>query len=101
MIKTLFSKMERFLIRNNKRFVINTDSSDGDSSSDSKTGDYMLEGINGHQDQRFSLLLEETGIPFAFDDEPPDDSSQRDIQVQAKVKSNLSTDFSFKENPFR
>ena len=92
--------MERFLIRNNKRFVIGTDLSDG-ASSDSKTGDCMLEGINGHQDQRFSLLLEETGIPFAFDDEPPDDSSQRDIQVQAKVKSNLSTDFSFKENPFR
>ena len=32
-MKALFSKIERFLIRNNKKFVIQTDSSDGESSS--------------------------------------------------------------------
>ena len=33
-IKSLFSKVERFLIRNNKRFVIGTDSSDEESSTE-------------------------------------------------------------------
>ena len=57
-IKSLFSKVERFLIRNNKRFVIGTDSSDGESSSERIVRDPMFENMNEHQDQRFSHLLE-------------------------------------------
>ena len=33
-IKALFSKVERFLIRNNKKFVLKTDTSDGEISSE-------------------------------------------------------------------
>ena len=57
-IQSLFSKVERFLIRNNKRFVIETDLSDGESSSELIVKEPMLENVSEHQDQRFSLLLE-------------------------------------------
>ena len=57
-IQSLFSKVERFLIRNNKRFVIETDLSDGESSSELIVKEPMLENVSEHQDQRFSHLLE-------------------------------------------
>ena len=69
-ISALFSKVERFLIKNNKRFVIQTDSSDADSSSSPVTREQMHENINDHQYQKFAYLLEQTGLPLAFEDEP-------------------------------
>ena len=45
-INSLFSKVERFLIRNNRRFVIGTDSSDGESSSECIMREPMLETIH-------------------------------------------------------
>ena len=72
MVKALFSKMERFLIRKNKRFVIQTDSSDRYTSSDNTAGDCTHEGLIEPQDQRFSMLIEDTRIPSAVIDEPPD-----------------------------
>ena len=70
-IKSLFSKVEKFLIRNNKRFVIKSDSSDSETSSDLIVQDHMSEKINEFQDQRLSYLLEQTGNFKAPDDEPP------------------------------
>ena len=45
-IKTLFSKVERFLIRNNKKFVIGTDSDDDESSSNLDTREPMNLKVN-------------------------------------------------------
>ena len=56
-ISALFSKVERFLIRNNKKFVLKTDSSDSDSSSNPVTREHMHGIINEHQDKKFTLLL--------------------------------------------
>ena len=47
-IKSLFSKVERFLIRNNKRFVIGADSSDCESSSELILREAKFENINEH-----------------------------------------------------
>ena len=47
-IKSLFSKVERFLIQNNKRFVIGADSSDCESSSELILREAKFENINEH-----------------------------------------------------
>ena len=70
-ISALFSKVERFLIRNNKKFVLKTDSSDSDSSSNPVTREHMHGIITEHQDQKFTLLLKQTGLPLTSEDEPP------------------------------
>ena len=58
-IKALFSKIERFLIRNNKKFVIQTDSSDSESSSVIAQSEIKqeLEFESKSKNSRFQQLL--------------------------------------------
>ena len=57
-LKVLFTKVEMFLIRNNRKFLIETDKSDGRSSLEKARVSKKQElGLN------FKKLLDETGIP--------------------------------------
>ena len=69
-LKALFTKPERFLIRNNKRFVITSDESDKSFS----LSTYRKEHIKGKEEflgHKFEDLIEKTGIPLAVKTDYP------------------------------
>ena len=71
MLKTLFTKPERFLIHNNKRFVITSDESDKSVSLSTikKENIQKKSEFLGH---RFEDLIEKTGIPLAVETDHPE-----------------------------
>ena len=58
MLKTLFTKAERFLIRNNRSFVIDSDESDSRHSRNSSKRKLKQDIVNEIQSQRFNDLLD-------------------------------------------
>ena len=65
--KTLFSKAERFLIRNNRIFVIKASESDGFKGND----DQDEKSLNEDLGKRYYDLLDETGLPRTLVDGVP------------------------------
>ena len=64
-INTIFSQMERFLLKNNRAFVLNTDQSSDAQSQSTKMSNQTYRGeIN---QKWFTRLLEETGVPSRKD----------------------------------
>ena len=61
-LKALFSKAERFLIRNNKRFVIDHEAKNNNRSLDSDFYETFSEAQLTSKNSRSEWLLEETGI---------------------------------------
>ena len=57
-LKTLFTKAERFLIRNNRSFVIDSDESDSRHSKNSAKRKLKQDIVNEIQSQRFNDLLD-------------------------------------------
>ena len=60
-MKILFSKTERFLIRNNRKFVINS-SENTSTDSDSTDKDFSENSIKQGFDTRFKQLLKDTDL---------------------------------------
>ena len=60
-MKILFSKTERFLIRNNRKFVINS-SENTSTDSDSTDKDFSENSIKQGFDPRFKQLLKDTDL---------------------------------------
>ena len=69
-MKTLFSKAERFLIRNNRNFIISTDRDNQTNADKSRKMNQLEEFEFEAQNQRFIDLLSETGILEVDDDDP-------------------------------
>ena len=80
--KTLFSKAERFLIRNNKMFVIKATES-GD---DFKGNGYQDEkSLNEDLGKRYYDLLDETGVPRTLVDGVPIDTGHNELQFNTRL----------------
>ena len=80
--KTLFSKAERFLIRNNRTFVIKASESDGFKGNDDQDETALNEDLG----KRYYDLLDETGLPRTLVDGVPIETSPNALQFNTRVQ---------------